>query len=76
MSDRVPMTDHELARFLGITNETLEFQSKFIATLTPEKRALFEKMLDVELWDRGFGPKPTGVILCYDHPTPTEGEKK
>ena len=39
-----------------------------MATVTPEKRALYNKMAsletEVELWQAGLGPKPEGVIIC------------
>src|SRR5262245_12374798 len=77
MSTAQPMTDAELLTFCGLADDpssTDELRAKFIATLAPERRALFDKMHDVELWDKGFGPKPEGVIVCYDHKRPT-GER-
>ena len=61
------MTDSELIKFCGLADWTPELQAKFIATLAPERRELFEKMREVELWDHGFGPKPEGVIVCHEH---------
>jgi len=59
------MTDAELAAFLGIENEPK--RDAFIAKLSLEKRALFDRMREVEieanLWTGGLGPKPKGVLL-------------
>lgn len=53
------MNDEQLAQFLNVTPEQLQ-------KLNPSKetRAVYEKMLDVELWDKGLGPLPEGVIVC------------
>lgn len=63
------MTDLELAKFLGIADD--ERWPRAIAKLDPKKRAAYERMADVcievELYEAGLGPKPQGVILCYDH---------
>jgi len=63
------MNDQQLAAFLGIAGDPDEH--KFIARITPEQRATYERMKiveeDIELWQAGVGPKPTGVILCHDH---------
>jgi hypothetical protein len=41
---------------------------RFVAALTPEKRALLERMEDVyqrmRLYEEGLGPKPTDVRIC------------
>lgn len=62
----MPMTDTELAAFLGIAGHSKA--PKIIAELTPEKRALYDQMANLEteiaLWQDGLGPKPTGVIIC------------
>ena len=60
------MTDAELADFCGVpANDPL--REKFIQTLTPEKRGLFERMasieIEVRLWQEGLGPKPQGVLI-------------
>lgn len=63
------MTDLELAKFLGIADD--ERWPGAIAKLDPKKRAHYEHMADVyieiRLFEAGLGPKPEGVILCYDH---------
>lgn len=60
------MTDAELEVFLGIAG-TKE-RAKIMAAITPERRALYESMANLEtevkLWQDGFGPKPKGVIIC------------
>ena len=62
------MSDAELAAFLGISDLPAETRVAFIAGLTPERRALFDRMHDLEgeimLWQAGVGKKPEGVILC------------
>ena len=59
------MSDAELAKFLGIEGEPKA--DKFIAGLSPEKRAVFDRMAEVEnevaLWLEGLGPKPQGVLI-------------
>ena len=60
------MTDDELATFCGLAADD-PLRGKFITTLTPEKRALFERManveIEVDLWQAGLGPKPVGVLI-------------
>ena len=56
----MPMTDQELADFINVDVSLLPKVVK-----TPEQRALYEKMRDVELWANGAPiPKPEGVIVC------------
>lgn len=63
-----PMTDSELAAYCGFkpTDDSVKVV-KFIAELSPARRALYDRMREVEieanLWTAGVGPKPTGVIL-------------
>jgi len=63
---RVGMTDDELATFLGIKPDD-PLKDKFIASITPLKRAVFERMasltMEVDLWQDGLGPKPKGVLI-------------
>jgi hypothetical protein len=63
------VTDLELAKFLGIADD--ERWPRAIAKLDPKKRAMYERMAQVEielnLWQAGLGPKPEGVIVCHDH---------
>ena len=63
------MTDAELAKFLGIDDD--ERWPQAIAKMDPVKRQSYERMADVvaqvQLYDSGLGPKPPGVIVCYDH---------
>jgi hypothetical protein len=60
-----PMTDDELAKFLGIEGHPKA--DAVIAGLSPEKRATFDRMatieVEVDLWQQGLGPKPTGVLI-------------
>jgi hypothetical protein len=58
------MNDTELAEYLGLTPaEALIVLPK----LTPERRALYDRMKQVEmeaaLWQAGLGPKPKGVLI-------------
>lgn len=63
------MTDLELAKFLGIDDD--ERWPRAIAKLDPIKRATYERMsevtIELNLWQAGLGPKPTGVIVCHEH---------
>jgi hypothetical protein len=60
------MTDEEMAAFLGLTPEE-ERRVEFVKRLSPERRALFERMatleIEVALWQDGLGPKPAGVLI-------------
>jgi len=61
------MTDDELMEFLGIKRLAPK-AAPIMATITPEKRALYDRMANLEtevaLWQEGLGPKPAGVIIC------------
>lgn len=62
------MSDAELGAFLGLTPAEAVIA---VPKITPEKRALYERMADVylelQLWEACLGPKPQGVIVCRDH---------
>lgn len=62
------MTDAEMAVWLGIAG-TKECAT-IMAALTPEKRATYEHMAEVEadirLWQQGVRPLPPGVIVCRE----------
>lgn len=66
------MTDEEMAKFLGLTLEE-EKHVEFVKGLSPEKRALFERMANLEielkLWQDGLGPKPQGVLIDTERST-------
>ena len=66
-----PMTDDELAHYLGIADDPL--RAKFIAALSPKKRALFDRMsvieAEIDLWQQDLGPKPTGVLIDSERAT-------
>lgn len=67
MSDaRTPMTDDELAKWLGIAGT--KQCAAIMAAMTAEERAEHEAFAAVEaeiiLWDKGLGPLPSGVIVC------------
>lgn len=59
------LTDAELTEFLALTPEEAAI---IFAKITPEKRAVWERMAEVYgeivLWEAGVGRKPSGVILC------------
>ena len=61
------MTDPELEEFLGIARCSVTDRAKVMATITPEKRLLYDRMAQVEieaaLWIDGLGPKPAGVLI-------------
>lgn len=64
------MTDEQLADFLGIKNDPR--WPAAIAAIPTRKRALYERMSDVcieaDLYAKGLGPKPDGVLLDYKMP--------
>lgn len=66
------MTDEEMATFLGLSPEE-EKRVEFVKQLSPEKRALFERMasleMDLKLWQDGLGPKPQGVLIDTERST-------
>ncbi len=66
------MTDEEMATFLGLTPEE-ENRVGFVKGLSPEKRALFERMasleMELQLWEDGLGPKPQGVLIDTERST-------
>lgn len=55
------MTDDELADFLNIKNESN--WRVYVSRISPQRRATFEKMKQVEAWDRGEGPLPNDVLV-------------
>lgn len=63
------MTDAELEQFLGIAGK--KGCAEIMAAITPEQRATYEHMAEVEedirLWQLGVKPLPPGVIVCHDH---------
>ena len=56
------MTDTELADWLNITPAEAAI---IIPQLTPEKRAVYERMFDVYV-DLQMGVTPPGVIVCRE----------
>ena len=66
------MTDEEMAAFVGLSPEE-ENRVGFIKGLSPEKRAVFERMANLEmelkLWQDGLGPKPQGVLIDTERST-------
>lgn len=58
------MTDAELAEYLDLTPVEAEI---VIPRLTPAKRAVYERLKQVEieatLWAEGLVPKPQGVLI-------------
>lgn len=65
------MTDEELAKGLGLYSDPRWPQA--IAKLTPEKRAHYEWLLgvtsEVQLWEAGLGPLPSGILIDTDRST-------
>jgi hypothetical protein len=63
----MPMNDEELATFCGFkpTNNQAAV-ARYIAGLSPAKRAMMETMRQIEMSDASDGliPMPPGVILC------------
>lgn len=61
------MTDAELIAFCGFKpTDNQVAVAKFITELSPERRALYDTMRQVEMWDvtNGLVPLPPGVITC------------
>lgn len=60
------MTDDQLASYLGIPCDH-PMKASVIASLSPAKRACYERMASVEtelaLWRDGLGPIPRGVLI-------------
>lgn len=58
------MTDAELAEYLHLSPAEAAI---VIPKLTPERRAVYERMKQVEieaaLWIAGLAPKPKGVLI-------------
>lgn len=63
------MTDAELAVYLNLTPAEAAI---VIPQVSPEKRALYDRMRELEvevaLWDAGLGPKPQGVLIDTERP--------
>lgn len=61
------MTDEQLANELNLSAEEAAI---IIPKLTPEKRAIYEKLCetatDLVLWQQGVSPKPKGIIVLWD----------
>jgi hypothetical protein len=70
------MSDEELIDYLGLGDESTAAQ--IIAKIAPEKRAVYERMAQVEfeikLWQEGVAPKPAGVIPCGPREVKEAGE--
>ena len=64
------MTDLELAEYLHLTPADAAI---VIPKLTPAKRAVYDRMKQVEiettLWMEGLGPKPKGVLIDTERST-------
>jgi hypothetical protein len=58
------MTDEELTAYLHLTPAEAAI---VLPKLTPERRALYARMKQVEvdaiLWMQGLGPRPAGVLI-------------
>jgi len=59
------MNDLELLAFVAIEPET-DLAEHFLARITPEKRALYERMAFV-CDELNAGRRPAGVIVCGEH---------
>lgn len=64
------MDDAELAKYLHLTPSEADV---VIPKITPAKRAVYERMQQVEieaaLWAEGLGPKPCGVLIDTERST-------
>jgi hypothetical protein len=57
------ITNEELIELLRLENWPEPLRQRFLDQLTPEKRAVYEKMQEVMLWINGKGPRPPGVLV-------------
>jgi hypothetical protein len=64
------LNDTELAAYLHLSPEQAAI---VLPKLSPERRALYDRMMEVEieaaLWVVGLGPKPTGVLIDTERST-------
>ncbi len=58
------MTDAELTAYLGLTPEEGELSRAKDPDGWERYRRVATVFQDVELWDKGLGPLPPGVIAC------------
>jgi hypothetical protein len=64
------MSDDDLLAYLGLdadlppAPENAERRAKLAASLRPKYAAFAETCLSIEMWDKGLGPLPPGVIVC------------
>lgn len=58
------MTDEELRAFINVTPEQFEKMRDYIEKNRPIYEAMNKLIDDVELWQKGLGPKPTNAIIC------------
>ena len=69
-ADHSPMNDAELAAYMHLTPDEAAI---VIPKLTPEKRAVYDRMREVEieatLWLNGLGPKPRDVLIDTERST-------
>lgn len=66
------MTDDEFLGMCGFKSSDFrdaDHRSRVLAMLEP-RRASLERLdavaTELNLWSLGLGPKPAGVIVCYD----------
>ena len=61
------VTDDQLIEFLGLGRCSGEVRTKVLRSITPARRAVYDRMAEVEvalqLWECGLGPKPSGVLI-------------
>jgi len=59
------MTDDELAEYLNIKDA--RNWREVVARISPGRRAVFDKLRDVELWDKNGrqGPPPHGALVDF-----------
>lgn len=59
------MTDDQLAQYLGIADQP--GWRRAIDTIPASRRLVYERMAtletEIELWQKGLGPKPKGVLV-------------
>jgi transcription initiation factor IIE alpha subunit len=66
--DETKMTDDDLAKGLCLTPTE---SAIVIPRLSASQRVAYERMIEFadawNLYAAGFGPRPTGAIVCHEH---------
>ena len=76
----MPMTDDELMEFLGIKRIAPEGRVKIMASITPAKRELYDRMANLEtevaLWQEGISARSRRDDCLRMWPVSAEREER